>query len=377
MGKFHAWLSKLQELRDKVKKYFHESHQEIMESNLHILQTLTLVTVGMLVLYLIMCSTMIRDWRVSVWHIAFLAVAVVLCAGVYVYRKESAANRKGAMALCVGFQAVVLSFSIALDVFVDPAMPGCFTPMLCIALSVSFILPIGLELGLVWAFGAAYALAVGLVKEWAVGRYDLFCVVVGLLLATVISLVILSLRVQDHEMRMHYMIRSTRDPMLTSLLNKRSCLDRIRQYLRDTSPRVSCSMVFLDLDDFKHINDAYGHDAGDDILRCTSEVLRSVFKVTDVIGRFGGDEFIVLSPGLTEVEVLEKKCRLLCDTLRTYAMRERNISVSCSVGAVLVTNQPADFKSLFKQVDEATYASKDKGKGQYAVQRYRNAAPTE
>lgn len=377
MGLFHEWTVRLRELRGKVKKYFHESHQEIMESNLHILQTLTFVTVGMLVLYLVMCSAMIRDWRVSGWHIAFLAVALVFCAAVYLYRKESSASRKGAMALCVGFQATVLAFSIILDVAVDPTRPGCFTPMLCIALSVSFILPIGLELGIVWSFGVTYAVIVGLVKTWDVGRYDMFCVVVGLLLATVISLVILSLRVQDHETRMHYMIRSTRDPMLISLLNKRSCLEQIRQYLKDTSPQVNCSMVFMDLDDFKQINDAYGHDVGDSVLRCTSEVLRSVFKVTDVIGRFGGDEFIILSPGLTEKDVLEKKCRLLCDTLCSYTMREQDISVTCSVGAVMVADQPADFKSLFKQVDEATYLSKGKGKGQYTVQMYRHPVPVE
>ena len=149
---------------------------------------------------------------------------------------------------------------------------------------------------------------------------------------------------------MRYKLLSTRDAF-SGVLNKRACEEAMVNYLRACAPKVKCAFIIIDLDDFKQINDTRGHLAGDEILRRTGEALQELFRASDIIGRFGGDEFVILAKGMSSRESVERKCRRIRERVQGFAVNGEAMGVTCSLGAVLVNDQNADHDAIFRQAD--------------------------
>lgn len=150
---------------------------------------------------------------------------------------------------------------------------------------------------------------------------------------------------------------------LTGLFNRRKWIellndefDRIKQY------NYQSSMLLLDIDNFKTINDQYGHPAGDLILREISALLKHNLRSCDVIGRWGGEEFIVLltnttsSNALKIAESLRHSIEKLCVHFECYT-----IYVTVSIGLTTLDHRN-DFMISYKKVDQALYKAKNNGK---------------
>ena len=126
--------------------------------------------------------------------------------------------------------------------------------------------------------------------------------------------------------------KRARTDALTGLLNRAGLEDAIRMRL-ESGPRRRCAVVLLDIDDFKEINDFYGHDVGDDVLRTLADFLRGHFRGTDIVGRLGGDEFMALMEGVDSAErLMHALTRLKQGLARLHAGEVR---VGCSAGAAL------------------------------------------
>ncbi|HUI69288.1 MAG TPA: GGDEF domain-containing protein [Spirochaetia bacterium] len=134
----------------------------------------------------------------------------------------------------------------------------------------------------------------------------------------------------------------------------RSELDRFRRYGRPFT------LAYIDLDNFKAVNDSYGHNVGDTLLQTVVSVIKSRSRTTDVVGRLGGDEFIVLFP-----EADQKAAQIVITQIRENILIEmgrRGWPVTVSIGALTCTDWPAGVDELIKQVDDLMYAAKVKGK---------------
>lgn len=127
------------------------------------------------------------------------------------------------------------------------------------------------------------------------------------------------------------------------------------------------AIIFIDLDDFKHINDQYGHVVGDDILYYASMRMRKIFRKQDIIARYGGDEFVIFTPDIN-IETLEKRLQSIIEVFHTpYREGKLRLHVACSIGAIYFDNYICDYDQLFQYADEAMYNSKRNGKNQYSI----------
>jgi diguanylate cyclase (GGDEF)-like protein/PAS domain S-box-containing protein len=157
------------------------------------------------------------------------------------------------------------------------------------------------------------------------------------------------------------------DP-LTGLANRTSLMPALDQAVQRARRRGSkIAVVFLDLDGFKQINDAHGHDAGDALLIELAGRLRDNLRASDLVARLGGDEFLVVLEEVQEpgpVEIVAKK--LLLETVRPYllpgARGNATASVTASIGISLFPDDAADATALVKHADIAMYAAKQAGK---------------
>jgi diguanylate cyclase (GGDEF)-like protein len=160
---------------------------------------------------------------------------------------------------------------------------------------------------------------------------------------------------------------SVTDP-LTALHNRRY-FDTAAEHLLKISRRMkqNLSVIMMDIDSFKHVNDTYGHTVGDDVLVKLALKLKEISRESDVVCRFGGEEFIILLP-VTDIEgamTLAEKIREECSLLRILSDKDELFSFTLSLGVSQVDyNHDEDIKIAINKADKALYNAKNSGKNQ-------------
>lgn len=155
---------------------------------------------------------------------------------------------------------------------------------------------------------------------------------------------------------------------MTGIQNRGSFLMHLEQEIHHAARNETQFAVMLfDIDRFKYINDHYGHDAGDVVLRHVAESAKGVLRVTDQIGRLGGDEFVVLQTGVkTPADAVRLAERILTATAEPVQYSGTPLSVRSSVGICLYPGDAGTADSLLLCADRAMYRAKNSGGGGYA-----------
>jgi len=151
------------------------------------------------------------------------------------------------------------------------------------------------------------------------------------------------------------------DP-LTGLLNRRVMESVLmREFARYQRYPNILSLVFLDLDHFKHVNDVYGHDRGDDLLVYVAHGLLQMSRTTDVVSRYAGDEFVIILPQTTQDSAI-KLMRRVCDVFSQNPLKSRELSIPVSISFGIASagdDGVKDPASLLKKADESLYEAKN------------------
>lgn len=243
-----------------------------------------------------------------------------------------------------------------------------------ISLSFFYILPVGIatwygnrELGVLCAVLADLPLLVEQIgKNHFANRSGVLLWTVFLQTGTMLVVVVLLDKIRG--LLQHEAALARVDP-LTGVLNRRGFIERL-DYLVHLADRehIEFALAYIDLDDFKEINDRYGHEEGDRALRVTAHVLDTATRHSDVAGRLGGDEFALLLPGVDR-----NKAALLMHEMhelfrRTFE-RER-LPLTCSIGCVAFRSAIPDVAAAVRAADALMYEVKRRGKNSVLVKDY-------
>ena len=175
--------------------------------------------------------------------------------------------------------------------------------------------------------------------------------------------------ITDHKRLESKLIHDALHDPLTGLANRVLLRDHLeRAIARHGRTPGTVALLFVDLDDFKRVNDSYGHVAGDQILVEVAERLTGSVRAEDVVGRQSGDEFAVLLGRVGDAdEAIASAERLLRELRRPFQLGARSIVVGGSIGIAVASERDATAEELLTQADAAMYAAKADGKGTYAV----------
>jgi diguanylate cyclase (GGDEF)-like protein len=197
-------------------------------------------------------------------------------------------------------------------------------------------------------------------------------------LTVVIAAVLLALLVSARQFLAQRDLRQTQGRLshqslhdaLTGLPNRALVIDRAEQMLsRARRSRAPAAALYVDIDGFKHINDSFGHAAGDELLRVVSARLLGIVREAETVGRLDGDDFVVLLEGSTldagPELVAERICEVLAQPVRLACAEGRTVSVTSSVGIALGQRTSAD--ELFRDAEFALCEAKRSGKNRLAV----------
>ena len=161
-------------------------------------------------------------------------------------------------------------------------------------------------------------------------------------------------------------ILANTDP-LTGLFNRRVFLERLEEETKrlKRSSNHCASLLMLDLDLFKHVNDNYGHTTGDKVLCCFAKILITTLRSIDLIARLGGEEFAILLPSTTPkgAFIIAERLRLkVANNLIEY--QNYKVKFTVSIGIAALSNKDNDYEEVLHRADVALYTAKDKGRNQ-------------
>ncbi|HTN64731.1 MAG TPA: EAL domain-containing protein [Burkholderiaceae bacterium] len=154
---------------------------------------------------------------------------------------------------------------------------------------------------------------------------------------------------------------------LTGLPNRLMFHERLKQEIKKSEcAGLPLALMFLDLDNFKEINDTLGHEVGDQLLQQAAQRLRSCVRGSDMVARLGGDEFTLILGELADVGVVERIARKILQTLaEPYLLADEALYVSVSVGITFYPDDAIEPEELIKNADQAMYAAKDRGRNRF------------
>lgn len=161
----------------------------------------------------------------------------------------------------------------------------------------------------------------------------------------------------------------TNTDVLTLLPNRRKIIvDLQEEVIRSTRYGTPLSISIVDIDHFKDVNDTYGHAAGDDVLRTIAARLREQIRNPDTLGRYGGEEFLIVLPN-SELNAALEQANRLCQHVRALRIESNshNLSVTISVGVAQLKVTQENWEQFLHRADVAMYQAKNNGRDGWAA----------
>lgn len=160
-------------------------------------------------------------------------------------------------------------------------------------------------------------------------------------------------------------LREAQTDALTQLYNQKTCADLVSRALKRQDYKPA-ALLFVDIDNFKQVNDTLGHLKGNELLCLLADAFRKSSKSRDIVGRIGGDEFLLYLPDITTQEDVACFAARLCGAFKAITAGElRHLPISCSVGIALYPQDGTTYEKLVRKADQALYSAKRYGKNTY------------
>lgn len=190
------------------------------------------------------------------------------------------------------------------------------------------------------------------------------CGLLILFIAILISLSVVG-RIRSNDTQKELEDKADTD-LLTGLYNKLATERKISEFM-EKNPTAQSMLFLIDLDNFKTINDTMGHAFGDEVLRTLGKQLSPMFRVSDIVGRIGGDEFMVFVKNVTTEEHIYKEAKKVEGFFQNFEVGEYvKYAATASIGVAIFPQEGADFEKLYKSADKGVYKAKERGKKQLA-----------
>ncbi|MEG0109280.1 MAG: GGDEF domain-containing protein, partial [Lachnospiraceae bacterium] len=171
-----------------------------------------------------------------------------------------------------------------------------------------------------------------------------------------------------HHKNFQSVLYQAQHDQMTGFYNKQVTAEKINELLVSDTGKYSSHVFFIiDLDYFKQVNDCFGHPFGDEVLTKTAKKIRALFRNEDILGRIGGDEFIVLMKNVLDKKIAYLKAKEICESVAEHYMQnEVEHKVTVSVGIALYDCHGHNFEELYHHSDIALYQAKEQGRNHFA-----------
>lgn len=167
---------------------------------------------------------------------------------------------------------------------------------------------------------------------------------------------------------MEFLTKAAETDSLSGLLDHEASMRHMDDFLNGDGKFRYHALFMVDIDNFKSANDVLGHQAGDETIKRVSQIIRDLFRHDDIVGRVGGDEFLILMKDISDPGMVNSKSGELVDALRLKLSNEKNeLELTVSVGASAFRAGNKTMRDLYAEVDSALYDAKEAGRDRFCV----------
>lgn len=356
----------LRQFNQERRQYFEDARDENARLNLRMLKKISIFLIPFLIFAFFVTPWIITGWEISPPY--FLIIPVVLGFAIYsvLYAKRPEINVNVANASCVIFVVVIELLVVVIDVYLGRNSPANFMPLIFIMVPGVFVFRFRVLVPLLALSEVAYVIALLYLKAPAMAESDIFSSIVGLIFGYLMALTIVQLRIKDNNAKREYLRRSMVDPV-TGILNKFSFENSVREALKARDLNTISALLVLDIDNLKRMNDELGLLVGDMFLEDVADYLTHIFRGSDIIGRVGGDEFMIYIRNMEDEEWLSKKCFRLQQEVKALSNEHGNVNMTVSIGAAIVREEKVSFDEMYCIADNSLYKAKTRGRGKYVM----------
>ncbi len=346
--------------------FFHSKNEQIATANIH-----TLKRASTLSCIIMSCSIPILiAYHYSTYIILFIGLTIALHVTVYQLAMNEAHyllhHPRKLRWLCVGYQSSLLLLITIISIFVTRDDPGLFFAPMAIITSLVFIIPPWQSITGILASSSIFAVLSILQKSWHNSRLDIVIAIFTIIMSLILVHEFFIVRKQNLILRSELLHLSSIDS-LTGLMNKKTAEASARQYLKRHGDVEGSALMVVDMDQFKQINDIMGHQVGDAALEIFGNKLTRLFRSQDIVGRVGGDEFMILMKNVTHTDMVCQRAQAICDAVQEMRLQGFDRSLTCSVGIALCPAHGKDYDVLFQKADEQLYHLKRGERNGYSI----------
>lgn len=348
---------------EKRNNYFRDGKTEITEYNVRYLPVSTIIGILILSLLIFITPYILKGWRATAeYYSMYITLGFFLVLSL-IYRKFKIYNYCLVQATCIAQYVVMFFHFIVISVFPYDDNYQVYISIFIMLMPALYIIRPSATFAISAVCGCIYIITAYRYKAVEIASQEAFTTIAALIFSRFISYFLFHMRVEYYMSRQKFISLSTTDE-LTSLLNRNTVEHVYTKYIENKPHDEQYAVMMIDIDDFKHINDNYGHRAGDFTLQIFSRNLKRIFEPYDIIGRIGGDEFFILMKHAKSEEDVTRKAGEIIAACAVISEKTK-IRVSASIGTVFASNRAVTFSQIYKQADELLYISKNKGKNTY------------
>lgn len=352
--------------RKRSKRFIDHNKDEIAQSNLRLLKRMSVTYLAILVIYFVWMSSFKINQLMTTLYKLFIGIQCVFIIGIWLFTRKTKPIYKHVQRACDLFGMLINAFIISMSVYAFPMENGVYFPVTLICIAVIFTFPFIQIMFRISIYEIIFLFLSYKNKSELIVLSDIGASIAAWIVATISAYVMYDLRLRDFEIKHLFQKRSSID-QLTGIANKATAEYLCKKALNTKIPFIPVALFIIDIDNYKYINDTYGHQVGDEILKVIAKHLAITISTGDILGRFGGDEFIILLKDARDRARVEKLAQTLCHGVQTVVTGMFEKPVSFSIGIAIRQNTKIGYKELFTQADKALYHVKNSGKNNFYI----------
>ncbi len=353
-----GWLKKaIQAQVFEIRQYNRYGKRDMVERNMVALKLISLMGLAITLLIFALSRLDLENWTFMWRYWVLIPMYTAFLIFSFIYGAKEHKRYAVVQTAGISFSVILLVMLSVISAFYYPDKPD----ELFVFIIVLIPLFLSIETWVVSAInvfgGLLYCILAYNFKAAAVIQHDIFSVALSVALSLVVLGFHARFRANGFIVKEKYKTLSRMD-LLTELLNKKSYELWCQRMLEECKNGEPCALVIFDLDNFKQINDTYGHIMGDRVLEIVGRTLSANFQSDCFVGRIGGDEFSAFTCSRRGIELFERRAENVMTEVMERAMKELRIDVTVSMGISFKYSGSINYMELYFDADKALYEFK-------------------
>ncbi len=341
-------------------EYTKENEETIADINCKSVKMGSAVYLFLLVVYFLCAHTFFPEYNTDLFYFSAIMIQIVvelfLLSDVVHLLSAKWKNR-----VCMLFQLYVIGVITYISIFPrEIEQPAVYFAPMVLTFAAVLIFPWTTTVGLALIEVFVFVFITGLVKTPEIHMLNAFASLMTMAVVSICSYVLCKLRINDNNSKYQLEELCAVDK-LTGLNNKSTCELLCKSYLLE-NPIGNCTLMMIDFDNFKNVNDSFGHKQGDAVLQEFGKILKRAARESDVVGRVGGDEFLLLYKGCSDYNLIRERAMYIIRSTHEIMSDILSYEFTCSIGIAVQDGEEYTYEKLVSKADVALYEAKKNGK---------------